>query len=216
MWYLKNASPMALEAAFMGMCHFCFRCRRPSCPQCWDAVHGVCGACVEEARLPFRMELAPLDGVLFPPATPPPPTEERAGEAEFVCVRRGRFGEASTGPSASVLQADEIAASEQHKTSDGTEGVSTGQKSFPVLKKQEESIAEEEDEEDAPRRWNAGMLHVAERVLTAVVLVVLVVIVVLILATAFSPFANAQIARVLHIDIRAEIAYVLHLVQLLH
>src|ERR1700680_2883002 len=34
----------ALEATFMSMCHFCFRCRRAACPQCWDDVHGVCGS----------------------------------------------------------------------------------------------------------------------------------------------------------------------------
>src|SRR5437763_189301 len=48
-------SPHAvIESAFMSMCHFCFRCRQPACPSCWDEVHGVCGACALEAQLPFR------------------------------------------------------------------------------------------------------------------------------------------------------------------
>src|SRR5690349_7647959 len=58
----------ALEATFMGICHFCFRCRRAACPQCWDEMHGVCGACVQEAGLPFRETATPLDGLVFPPA----------------------------------------------------------------------------------------------------------------------------------------------------
>jgi hypothetical protein len=59
----------ALEATFMGMCHFCFRCRHAACPQCWDEVHGVCGSCVQEAGLPFRAGAIPLDGLMFPPAS---------------------------------------------------------------------------------------------------------------------------------------------------
>src|SRR5450755_497765 len=66
---LLQASPSVLESMLMSMCHYCFRCRRPACPQCWDAMHGVCGACVQEAHLPFRSSASPLKGILFPPST---------------------------------------------------------------------------------------------------------------------------------------------------
>ncbi len=56
---LMKASPLALESAFMSMCHFCFRCRRPSCPECWDYIHGLCGACTQEGQLPFRTDFLP-------------------------------------------------------------------------------------------------------------------------------------------------------------
>src|SRR6266852_8062897 len=74
--FLQNAQG-ALEATFISMCHFCFRCRRAACPQCWDEVHGVCGACVQEAKLPFRAEAAPLDGLAFPPRSQQPPTQQQ-------------------------------------------------------------------------------------------------------------------------------------------
>src|ERR1700726_349331 len=57
---LMQAPPRVIEAAFMSMCHFCFRCRRPACPACWDAVHGVCGACVQETHLHIRVDTKPL------------------------------------------------------------------------------------------------------------------------------------------------------------
>ena len=60
-----------LEATFMGMCHFCFRCRRAACPQCWDEVHGVCGSCVQEAGLPFRAAASrSSDRISWPTAAP--------------------------------------------------------------------------------------------------------------------------------------------------
>src|SRR5690348_2403091 len=59
---LKYAPVTVLEAALMGMSHFCFRCRRAACPACWDEVHGICGRCVEEAQLPFRSEVRQLEG----------------------------------------------------------------------------------------------------------------------------------------------------------
>src|ERR1700686_2551794 len=68
-----------LDTAFMHMCHFCFRCRRAACPQCWDEVHGVCGSCVQEAHLTFRAAVPPLDGLLFsPPSTQPRVRKQQA------------------------------------------------------------------------------------------------------------------------------------------
>ncbi len=88
---LAQAPKIALESALMSMCHFCFRCRRPSCPLCWDDLHSICGACDEEVQLPFRKEGAPLpmNSTLLKPnlqrglvKTPQYP---------LVCVSPGRF-----------------------------------------------------------------------------------------------------------------------------
>jgi len=91
---LANSSQAVVESAFMGMCHFCFRCRRPACPSCWDDVHDVCGACSLDARLPFRSDVPPLDGVIFPPLHHVPVARVRTVTPPLVCVRPGRFQEA--------------------------------------------------------------------------------------------------------------------------
>ena len=94
---LLQVGPDALEAAFMSMCHFCFRCRRPACPGCWDEVHRVCAECVQEAHLAFRADVPPLQGTVFPA----PITASCIGQAAIgsdtaiapllICVRPGRF-----------------------------------------------------------------------------------------------------------------------------
>ncbi len=93
---LALAPHIVLESAFMSMCHFCFRCRRAACPDCWDAVHGVCGACVEEAGLPFRREVKPLDNTLPPLKQEQQeqhrPAIEHTRTADIlVCIQHGRF-----------------------------------------------------------------------------------------------------------------------------
>ncbi|MBO0795144.1 MAG: hypothetical protein J2P36_29960, partial [Ktedonobacteraceae bacterium] len=94
-WYmhLLQGPPIALESAFMSMCHFCFRCRRPACPECWDDVNGVCGQCAQEARLPFRGPVKPFTGLLFVPSLTrvEQRKRQRHNVAPLVCVRHGRF-----------------------------------------------------------------------------------------------------------------------------
>src|SRR6059058_1901617 len=63
----QPTSAIALESAFLSVCHFCFRCRRPACPQCWDHVHAICGACVKETGLMFRTPASVLSDPLFAP-----------------------------------------------------------------------------------------------------------------------------------------------------
>ena len=82
---LWQATPDVVEAAFMSICHFCFRCRRPACPECWDFVHRVCGACVQDAHLPFRTEAPPLQGIKFPPIRRERPIQEERVPSVFVC-----------------------------------------------------------------------------------------------------------------------------------
>ena len=94
--YLLQASAMVIESALMSMCHFCFRCRRPACPHCWDNIHGVCGECCLEADLPFRAQTAPLRGVLFATARQAQLQRERATPVRLICIRSGRFQNAAS------------------------------------------------------------------------------------------------------------------------
>lgn len=95
--HFLQGSPVVLESAFMSMCHFCFRCRRPACPECWDAVHGICGACVQDANLHFRTQVEPLDGVLLLPVplrsstTQAETSQENSASSLFICVKHGKF-----------------------------------------------------------------------------------------------------------------------------
>jgi hypothetical protein len=93
--YLLQGPPIALESALMSMCHFCFRCRRPSCPACWDNVHGVCGQCTIETGLPFRLEPAPLDGAQFTPTRSPAASLQNA-QSSLINVQPGRFQRSSS------------------------------------------------------------------------------------------------------------------------
>src|SRR3989442_830304 len=91
---LLQATPLALESAFMSLCHFCFRCRRPACPMCWDAVHRICAACVQETGLPFRAQVAPLEGTLFPPILPAHRAQSVHNDQQatpFLCIRPSIF-----------------------------------------------------------------------------------------------------------------------------
>ena len=94
---LLQAPPIVLESAFMSMCHFCFRCRRPSCPNCWDSVHEVCGACVQEANLPFRMDPPPLHSVLVA-SHRPQLIPVRPSLAPLVCIHPGQLPHATPAP----------------------------------------------------------------------------------------------------------------------
>src|SRR5215469_2266323 len=98
---LLQATPLALESAFMSMCHFCFRCRRPACPMCWDAVHRICAACVQETGLTFRTQVAPLEGTLFPPILPARQVQSVCNDQQatpFLCIRPGLFHIATSPP----------------------------------------------------------------------------------------------------------------------
>ncbi len=91
--YLLQAPPIVLESAFMSMCHFCFRCRRPSCPHCWDNVHGVCGQCAQETQVPFRVETPPLEGTSHSFLRSRLLTNDYSTPPSLVSVQSGRFQE---------------------------------------------------------------------------------------------------------------------------
>ncbi len=86
---VAQTSDTLLETAFMGVCHFCFRCQRPSCPQCWNPVHQVCTSCGEEARLPFCSPVPSLEGLIFSPLAAPQTIREL--HLSFACLRNGHF-----------------------------------------------------------------------------------------------------------------------------
>ncbi len=60
------------------------------------------------------------------------------------------------------------------------------------------------------------LLRVIERIVTVVLLLVLLAVVAAIVLTLVSIPANAWLERMLHVDIRAEIAYLVTLVRQLH
>ncbi len=218
--YLLKADTKELEAAFMSMCHVCFRCRRAACPECWDTVHRLCGQCVVETGLPFRAEPAPLPGALSPIASQRE-ASDKGIVSPFVCVRHGRFG--STPEPETNHDQQRVASSEM----------------LPVKTDQSAAVAAPVASEAVPRlvalvvAGQAGVdeeqvvdvshipaskrtLRVIERVLTFILLAALLAIVALVvLAEASSP-VNAAIARLLHVDIRAEVAYILMLVKHIH
>jgi hypothetical protein len=212
--YLLNASPAALESALMSMCHFCFRCRRPSCPACWDDVHGVCGSCVQEANLPFRSEPALLNGLLFPPH-PMSPVRAFHASSPLACIREGRFQQPGS------LSVDEISArptQEMPITTTETRSARLSRQRQSLRSPQAESPTEDTDIAELTTRpgRRRRIARGIERALTIALLVILLIIITLIVAALLSAQANTLIAQTLHVDIRAEIAYLLRLIEQLH
>lgn len=82
-----------LESAFLAICHFCFRCQRPSCPQCWNPIHHACASCSEEARLPFRAPVPSLEGLIFSALD-----ASQEAPLSFTCLRDGTFYLPATAP----------------------------------------------------------------------------------------------------------------------
>ncbi len=203
--YLLNAPRLSLESAFMSMCHFCFRCRRPACPLCWDDVHGLCGACAEDVHLPFRKEVEPLplNSTLLIPASPRPQSRH-ATSFPLVCIRHGCFQtDDSSVEHGYVLEPVEVVSS------------------IPDVRQQQEAHEMPAQDIVVPmavheRKNVASIAQRVERVMTFVLGLILFVIAVLIVAASFSQQANEIITHVLHVDIRMEIEYLLQIIQQLH
>jgi hypothetical protein len=238
--YLSLTSSIALESALMSMSHFCFRCRRPACPQCWDEIHGVCGACVQEAHLPFRRASAPLKGALFA-AAPQTQGQSRHKRAPLVCVRHGKFQRPTTSARKSAVapvrrrrSAPLPGPQPARKVPQATTGRPT--RELPPLPQddlsevdthpvQREDIAEldtnptryediiELDTRPTSRR---SVWRRIERTLTVSLALLLSLLLVIILLALIFPAVNTLIASTLHIDIQAEITYLLQLITHLH
>ncbi|MDQ6660382.1 MAG: hypothetical protein M3Z24_05385 [Chloroflexota bacterium] len=231
--YLLDASPLVRESAFMSMCHFCFRCRHAACPECWDEINGLCGACVKEIGLSFRVDAPPLKGVFFPPVRQLQAPAKRTTSPLLVCVRSGSFQTEIQQPSSDIVKAIEsetmtTAAKEsvgetkdiQHSPSlphKGVKGVSRyGKKRqtevnvSPDETKQEESFPLSKEGE--LKKGKVQIFRVIERALTGAAFLMVCFILSLIILAEIFPKVNAFIAHLLYIDIRAEIEYLGHLI----
>ncbi len=273
---LVLAPHIVLESAFMSMCHFCFRCRRAACPDCWDAVHGVCGACVAEAQLPFRMQVKPLSN-----AMPPLPQQQQVVETihaapVLVCIQHGHFyvkplQPSTASPYHSMSRPVRVAAPGTQRGMDdgrpqdgGTrpgrqddgrpQGATPHNHPSPVPTMSAPSPRDRHGRDGGgmdgwwvplrasvvPRsgrdrgsplrasvvlpsgwitealggieQWVTGALGDIEQWVTGALLVLLLTIVTMIVLAEASPSANAQIMHVLQIDIRSEVAYLIHLI----
>lgn len=199
--YLSQSPHLALESAFMSMCHFCFRCRHPACPLCWDDVHGLCGACVQDVHLLFRQEAEPLplNSQLLVP-TSSRPQQHHARSFPLVCIQPGRF------------QADSVSVEASAEPVKDT-----------VLDVQEQQEAHKLPTQNVvvptDVSQNKNIVSIArriERIMTFVLGLILFIIAVLIVVASFSSQANVVIMRLLHVDIRMEIEYLLQLIQQLY
>lgn len=105
-WQQERAqtSLALLESAFLSICHFCFRCQRPACPQCWNPIHCVCTSCSEEAQLPFRSPVPPLEGLIFSCSLEISSMQQ--GPRSFTCLRNGNF-HLSAAPYTGVAQSEQ-------------------------------------------------------------------------------------------------------------
>jgi hypothetical protein len=242
---LVMAPDIVLESAFMSMCHFCFRCRHTACPDCWDAVHGVCGACVKETHLPFRTQVKPLSNVM--PALPQPQAaavEDTHAAPVLICIQHGRFhadapqtppltppphpvapiqmrrplrvaapesGQRSTQQHTTTAR---VAPEYPTQTAPKTHTAHPEHTKRPVLREADETESEQKQVAQPERVEQplGKILGVTEQWLTGILLSLLLTIVTLVVIAEASPSANAQIMHLFNIDIRSEIAYLVHLV----
>jgi hypothetical protein len=234
---LLNAAPQLLESVFMGMCHFCFRCRRPSCPSCWDEVHGICGACVLETGLPFRTDAPPLHGTWLPPIRHTRAVGVHPASSPLICIQPGSLDRPATlpmteRPSVSTDPVRAVQSPPMHPVSPPppipstplplaqqplsaqpqTPGLAMPM-NLPGLKPWDQPIllyADDEEDEMAIKTDKMRVVRITQRVeraLTALLLITIALVLVMIIAASFSATANSFIDRILHVDVRAEITY---------
>ncbi len=211
-----------LETVFMSVCHFCFRCRRLACPECWDGLHRLCGACVREADLPFRTAAPSLRGAsLSSAALQDIPSPANPSSSALLCVRAGHFQRAPDAtaapaePSTSPASASRLLMLSDSQGAQQLDGRAQKVMYYiPLLPQDDQKQAGEPEREMLSPL--VRIANAAEQLATAIAFCLLLVISVLIVLAALSPAANLQIMRLLHIDIRSEIAYLTNLVQQLH
>jgi hypothetical protein len=193
-------APAALESAFMGMCHFCFRCRRPACPECWDDVHGICGHCGNEKQLPFRREVAPLSSQLFTASRQAQLERETAAllpVAPLVCITPGMFHrvlieQRATAPIPAIVQS--------MVSRPGGRGTTQTISAVKI----EEMRTQPGAKSNRASSWR--------RIASTLLSIVLVLLIVIIVTASIFEDINIFIVSTLHVDIRAEIAYLWQLI----
>ena len=203
--YLLLSPPVALESAFMSMCHFCFRCRRPACPQCWDDAHGVCGDCSQEAHLPFRMAPTPLRGLLFPPVRQSPKARDEHEAFPLVCIHYGRFHDIRVGDKQEdVTPPDTISRTPTRVERFDVEDIDT--------RPMRPDYVVEMDTQPPPKPSRRSWWRRVEHIVTLLAFAALVAIVAIVLLALLVPGANGAAMSTLHVDIRTEIAYLWQLI----
>ena len=210
---LVQAPKIALESAFMSMCHFCFRCRRPACPLCWDDVHSICGACVEEVHLPFRREGEPLPMNSSLLKTTPQRSPAKPQNFPLICVSPGRFHALIPVAERAVITEPVNAAPIEQLS------VMPTVPPTPLPKEEHETPPQETDTRPIPVVKQARRGHIwqrTERMVTLLLGIIVFLIAVLIFVASFSQQANIFIAHFLHVDIRMEIEYLLQQIQQNH
>ena len=221
---LLQATPLALESAFMSMCHFCFRCRRPACPMCWDAVHRVCAACVQEAGLPFRVQVAPLEGTLFPqPITPARPAQIVHNDQQaprFVCTRPGLFHIAVQPPhsisTAETIEMPVLDSSKQVSQEKQQEQNTSQEQEAPRIQELPASQPVPQTYTPAGGRTWPKIWKKIDHAVTVLAVITLFSIAVIVPWAEYSPTVNSLVKQLLHVDIRSEIAYLLHMIRQFH
>jgi hypothetical protein len=214
-------SPQAVvESTFMSMCHFCFRCRRPACPSCWDEVHGVCGACALEAHLSFRSSVPPLDGVIFPPIQHLPLARVRAGTPPLVCVQPGSFQRAPLPIEAqSTLYLQTI----PDQSLDDVSKKDLSPQTSVSSPKPQPQVIDIADLVTRPEKRRVDRQTTSRKVamrrgrlkhpVTQILLVIVLLIFFFIVSALLFPSVNDALTQTLHVDIRSGIAYLLELIQ---
>jgi hypothetical protein len=219
---IMQMSAATLEKVFTSVCHFCFRCRRLACLECWDTLHSVCGACAQEVNLPFRAETAPLDGAIFSASRRANTSCAHPSTSPLVCIHRGRFHIDAVFSPKSPPAPSEISANLPRQlisTSTGSpptiqpgKGTQAAVYYIPIVPLDAQKPTREEE----PAQPFERFIKAIERTMTAIVFIILLTIILLITLAEFSSTANLQIIRLVHIDIRDEIAYLTYLIQQLH
>ena len=240
--YLLQGPPIVLESALMSMCHFCFRCRRPSCPACWDEVHGVCGQCSVETGLPFRLEPAPLDGAQFTP-TQPPAVPAQSAQESLVNVQPGRFQRSSspvdidtvptkpdvtgsididivptrpdftsTRPAARTQRSRPLDIDEIETRPDQKNSPDRSDVAEAKTRPDRSDIAAERTRPDRSRRGRRRVGHSPNLLVVALVVLVILIVLLLVAALLLSN-GNTFLRSLLHVDIRTGVARFWHMLQ---
>jgi hypothetical protein len=236
--YLLQTPPIALESAFMSMCHFCFRCRRPSCPNCWDSVHSICGQCTRETHVPFRTPTPPLAGMTLPSTPAHYSADEHSLPSSLISIHPGRFQEfspsltnttsnyspqthfptqsAGTVVPSSSIDIDAVATRPDHNVSLDIDAIATRPDRSRFL--DIDAVATRPDPgrshhtdkiKTRPDHFRSGKQKLIRLLITSILLLI-VLLLAIIVASLLWGDVNLSIYHLLHIDIRAEITIILH------
>ena len=201
--YLLQRPPIVLESALMSMCHFCFRCRRPSCPACWDSVHGICGQCTQETGLPFRLEPAPLAGA-SPVFASSPGVPARIPQLSLINVQPGRFQRPSPPTIDSIPTRPDVVDSRLPDAGRRSRFLEEEEETLPIVyeKRQRKLRGDVATMKTRPERRGRG--RVGRSLLLVVLILVLLVALLMVSALLFAE-VNTFLGALLHVDVRTEL-----------